>query len=674
MIQIPSPDTHAWSQPNNSDLFGNTFYTKNVMFDDMGYLKLSGAPKAVINEVLNANFNNSAAIIKSEDHGYLTVTWDQLFNVDNEPLYTTPVQTTGFGTVPSGDAQSDTAWFGGNLVVTQDTDVDYYDQVGNTWIDTNISLTGTSQSQHPVVNFLSYNQLAIANVNTVRLYATPITATPVLVTTLILPNDFFITSMCYFNQNLYIGTSNRYGEKAALYVWNGQGTAAQGVFQVDSNIIFDVCVFQESVIIFAGNGRLLQFNGSGFSPLPNGEFPLFFANLHLTDETNISIYRGCLKSNGNLLYISFSDIQNTRRIILNQPSGIWCYDPKVGLYNRYSLSNSIVYSQSIGTGNVNTSTNQIIVTTAPVTGTEVYYRTLGGTAIGGILNQTKYFVINIDSTHIQLATTLANAIAGTPIDLTGTGNNSQRLTFFPKTDYGQFYNNRQIGLLAINLSQTYPEYGTDIIWNGELGTRTSPDVGDAHLGSISMGVESRGYWVSPKVFSSNVTDIVNQVNIKYAPLNELDKIIVKYRRIDDNRNTIDLSISTNWQITWTSSSTFTTTYSAFATASVENEIEVLSGAAGGLLAHITAISEASGTYTVTIDESFGDYVTGDISQAVFRNWIKIMTITDSNTEGFKSAQIGGTGTFIQIKIELRGIGTKIEAIQLDNTTFKPSKR
>lgn len=670
MLQIPSPDTHTWNQPNNSDLHGNIFYTKNVLFDDQGYLELSPAPKAVINNTVNADFDNCAVIIKSEDHGYLAVTWDELFNVSNDILKTTPVLNTDTGVI-SGDIQSDAAWFSGKLVVSQDTDVDYYDPVTNTWTDTNISLSTSNTIQHPVVNFLSYNQIAIANVNTVGVYATPITATPVLVTTLTISSDFTITSMCYFNQNLYIGTRNAFGGKGALYVWNGQGTAAQGVFEVDSNIIFDVCVYAESVVAFTGNGRLLRFNGSGFSPL--AEFPIFFANRYLSSEGGLNIYRGCLKSSGDNLYISFSDRENSRELLLNQPSGIWCYDPKVGLYNRYSLSNSIVTSKNFLS--VNTTTDQITVNSPAVTtGTEVYYSTNGASGIAPLVNETKYYAIYVDSTHIRLATTLANALSNTYIDLTTAGDGTtEKLVFFNKTDYGQFYTDRQVGLASINFTVQNPQYGTDIVWSGELGSRTVPTAGDEYLGSVSPMVESRGYFVTPKVFSSDVTDTYNQVSIKYAPLNELDKIIVKFRVNDDNLNQIDLGSNTNWEITWTSSTTFTTTYSGFSTAVVGDEIEVLRGAAGGLLAHITVISLNAGTYTITIDETFNDYTSGDKSLAVFRNWTKLMTITSADSDEYKMAQIAKTGTFIQLKIELRGIGTKIEAVQIDNVTQLPAK-
>ena len=42
---------------------------------------------------------------------------------------------------------------------------------------------------------------------------------------------------------------------------------------------------------------------------------------------------------------------------------------------------------------------------------------------------TVYYVIKVDANTIKLATNSANATAGTAIDLTGTGNNAQTLTY-----------------------------------------------------------------------------------------------------------------------------------------------------------------------------------------------------------------------------------------------------
>ena len=57
------------------------------------------------------------------------------------------------------------------------------------------------------------------------------------------------------------------------------------------------------------------------------------------------------------------------------------------------------------------------------TGDEVVYNNGGGTSIGGLTSGSTYYVVKITANTIKLATTHANAVAGTPvvIDLTAVG-------------------------------------------------------------------------------------------------------------------------------------------------------------------------------------------------------------------------------------------------------------
>jgi hypothetical protein len=655
-----------WKQANNSDLYGNISVTKNINFDKEGYLTLSNSSRAAMHSSIDADFDIPAVILYNPNYQYFIGTWENSFQASAQILSAYPTEITTSGIVdvdPEGDAITSNSL----MVVSQNTDVDYLTEAGS-WVDTDITLTDSGQ--HPVENFLSLNAVAIADVNTIKLYMSPLTAVSVLITTLTIPTDFEITRTVYLNQNLYIGTRHKYGGHAYLYVWNGQGSAAQQAYEVASNIIFSLCVHKGTVVLLTGTGELLAFNGGGFTMLD--AFPIYYTDMSLTDNANVGLYKNIMKSNGDVLYILFNNRENTSKKLISQPDGVWCYDEKVGLYHKYSISNSLVNIQAIATASVNITTNEITVASPALpTGTEVYYRT-GGTLIGGLTDETKYFVIKVDATHIKLATTKANAIAGTEIDLTSTGQTSQTLNFFPNIDYGQFLSRRTMSLATIDRSVTNPQYGTDLIWGAEVEQRQL--TGDSGMmGTTSAYVEARGYFISPKIFSSGVTEISNLLTVKYSKLmNELDKIIIKYRNEDDGLEFIDLNSTANWRGTWTSTTTFTTTQTDWSRAVVGDEIEVLRGAAGGLLAHITEISSNAGTYTITIDETFDNYITGDISTVIFRNWKKFAVIDSANTLGYLSEQLGANGKFIQLKIELRGLGVKIEEVKIDDKYLLPA--
>ena len=63
-----------------------------------------------------------------------------------------------------------------------------------------------------------------------------------------------------------------------------------------------------------------------------------------------------------------------------------------------------------------------------LTGTKLTYLKVGATAIGGLSDSTAYYVIVVDTDTFKLASSLANAQAGTAIDLTGTGSSTQTFT------------------------------------------------------------------------------------------------------------------------------------------------------------------------------------------------------------------------------------------------------
>ncbi len=672
MITIPSEETKQWQQSNASDVLGNISVTKNITFDKKGYLRLSYASRPPISQTFDANFDEPAVILRSQDHGYFVQTHDQPWKLDADRILgIRPTEETTVGN-PSGDIQSDATFIGGLLLVTSSTGADFYSPTPNTWTNTNISLASTAQGQHPVEGFPSLASIAVANVNTVLLYATPITATPTLSVTLTILADFYITGLAYFNQNLYISTMNRFGGKALLYVWNGYGTAAQSAYEVDSNMIYDVVNFQDSIVIFTGKGQILRFNGSGFTVLDN--LPIYYTRRAMSDDVNHNMFHNCLKAFGSILYINVSSYSNDLKLT-NQPDGIWCYDADLGYaYHRYSLSNALVNIETVATASVNTTTDVITVVTAPITGTEVLY-SANGTAITGLVDGAKYFVIYVTGTTIKLATTLTLAQAGTAIDLTGTGNDAQTFVFFPKTDFGQYLLGRTAAICPIERVIEDPQFGTDLIWGGDVAGRTKLSTG--FLGTVSTVIENRGYFITPKIFSAGLKDTYNLISLKFSPfVSELDKIIIKYRVTDDKRNEIDTTPG-RWAATWTSSTTFTTTEPEFANAVVGDEVEFLSGGGSGILAHITVISLNAGTYTITIDETYSDYTAGDLATVVFRNWIKWQTIAygdDNATQGFLSTQLGVVGKFIQFKVELRGVQIEIEGLDIDNVYHLPSKK
>lgn len=133
---------------------------------------------------------------------------------------------------------------------------------------------------------------------------------------------------------------------------------------------------------------------------------------------------------------------------------------------------------------VNTGTDVITVTGHPYnTGAKVYY-SAGTAAVGGLTTATAYYVISASANTIKLATTLANALAGTAINLTSTGTGTQTLTFIMET---RFSNN-----LYVNNSTpdglTLASTGTSQIANTARDGVITSVADAAHTASVAAGV------------------------------------------------------------------------------------------------------------------------------------------------------------------------------------------
>ena len=84
---------------------------------------------------------------------------------------------------------------------------------------------------------------------------------------------------------------------------------------------------------------------------------------------------------------------------------------------------------------VNVADNKITVTEDVPTGTPIKFTT-ATTLPAGLTAGTQYYAINIDSTHISVATSVANAQAGTAVDITDQGTGNHTVHYYIKWDGG----------------------------------------------------------------------------------------------------------------------------------------------------------------------------------------------------------------------------------------------
>lgn len=170
----------------------------------------------------------------------------------------------------------------------------------------------------------------------------------------------------------------------------------------------------------------------------------------------------------------------------------------------------------------------------------------------------------------------------------------------------------------------------------------------------------------PQIQSEQVQETWQKFVTMIKPMvNATDKLVVKYRT--------QCFDAVETDITWVDTTSFTSTDAAWsdimtntqADAPVDYEVEGLSGDGGGMLSHITGITEASGTYTITLDETITGATTRTARVRVDR-WDKLgeTTIDDKSFKIFKPDVIS---TWIQPRIFILGKDIELERILSKST-------
>lgn len=699
---IPNRDTKRWTQPNKSDIFGTLQQTKNIDFDIDGYARLAKRVRTIYTEDNDANFVRATAIcfydtgstyfISTADHLFKMVLAEAMALADasgdsNAPAmdsagYSDLINWQGY-VYCSGDASSNLRRYDGSWSGSQ------YD----------LSMGG------PMCVHEQKNALAIGQGNTVLLLDT----SHVLLVTLTLNSNYFVTSVDYNNGFIYVGTRHTSNGEAFLFQWDGNTAVANGGWGVGTHRIGSVKKYQSTVAITTSDGLLQKFNGGGFDTLAN--LRIFYTDLDWDRAGNSNegrvIHRGMVVE-GDLIFIHLSPRLNIVSTAVNDPllynwfpGGVMCFDPKVGLYHRYPNSSSLrSRSNTVSTASVNTTTNVITIagTTVPVTGTPVIYDAAGSTAIAGLSDGKKYYVIYVSATTMKLATSLANASAGTAIDLTGTGNNSQVFNFLPNRDFGGTAivggdsaltdSSSAIALMKPgNSANVRGSTARRVMFGGKMGTSVVAEKYTIQVATENQ--ENRGYLITTRVSATALSDVFQNFAIKWKGINTPeDKIVPKFRTTERDDDFGILSSRLLQTGTWTGllGNSFNTS-ADLTDALVGDEVEIVNGAGAGYLAHITLLTyePVGGTWGVEIDENVQNVSPADTMLFFINNWSKagdaiteedndlFKTENDdeySSTGGYKDYPVNENAKWLEIKLELRGEDVEIEEIFINNVPLR----
>jgi len=668
MIEIPGT-TSRFSQPNSSDLLGNVYYTKNINFDLEGYISLSPRAIAWANETTNPDLRTPISVGLSSPDNFLLTT-NQSFNFIASNTFNTLITDPGTNT-PGGSTYSQGIFYNNAWHVSTSNEVK--SKTTGNWTTVISAGTLTALVKHPLGVFANTNRLCVGDLNRVRSFNSSYS----LVQTLELPQTYEVTGMAYNNSKLAVVTKTSFsalgqGQEAYFFIWDGATAQANQGYGVGATEIYSVIPYKSSFLILTNNGQLRYFNGGGFEDV--GQFPVYFTDLVLEGV----IYGVNMIPDGDVVYITLdtrtrSHGKKAQSGFQNMPAGVWCYDPKVGIYHKYSPSISVKYWLFPETVLVDECFTQSVFSTdaIPQTGDPVKY--LNGSApqisIGNV-----YYVIRVSPTRFRIALTREDALNGIAIDMTGLNNAGNYLSFiaFDFRDYGQSYV-RNIGGLAYNgFAQSF---SANFFFGGDIENGEGADTKN-HFCGVVNGFDNIGYMVTPKILADGQEDTIRNFLVSYKPLNGTDHIIIKHKEKEIESiplitPTAQTSTATSTRCTWISKNSFTTqsniseVYQYFLEGG-DVEAEIIAGVAGGEISQITNIELTGETYTVTLQEEPIGVNIGKTSNVIFDNWKTIGTITSDDKDEFKKIPVGLSSNWHQFKVILKGSDVSIRKIKIDN--------
>lgn len=629
-----------WTQFNSGKLTGFLNETINVDFDKQGAVSLSKRPSLFYGSIQDSNFGALKAIV------YFNSTYN--FITDNEFFYGDldgNNLTESTGSVPLAKGTDGLVCYG-RLYVTGDTLADYWN--GSAWNGT-IGVTLTTGKEHPLAVFesLTNHKLVIGNGNTV----TPYNSSHSAGTALVLPQEYEVTCIRYRNGYLYVGTKNLNGGEAKVFIWDGNTANANYAIGVGASIVSSMTEFGDSIALVTSAGQLRVISGSSISTLAN--FPIYNSRSQWVESGDVyytgKVFNRGMIADGDRIYISVGGT-NQSSWIHGQYSGLWCFDPNVGLYHKAGFSDD----RQTGVSGIALADNTVTIGADHHAETGDRILVLDAGSITGITAGEAYFAIRVSTTKFKLAQTRYDAHNGNAITLGGTFTSSS-FRYIPTNQVGDVYNVLQ-GAVAIYSPLEYPKD----LWTGGViyGGKTDNGIYGVNL---LADVRSVGRITTQRIYGSRIIETWQNLTTFLDGLYlDNEKIIIKAK----SKDKLGLPTPPN-NVAWDDTDTFTTSENlGLGAVSVGDEVTLLEGYSAPRSAHVTTITNnGNGTYTFTVDRAIGKVGNGgDVS---FDNFRKITEITnDSDEVNTPKAGLDLKTPWVMFRIEMEGYDLSIPFIDV----------
>src|SRR3990167_6698754 len=340
------------NQVNTGEIFGNLWATKNIDLDsNRGKLRLSERLYEIFNNSDDAQLELPVQFIRTDadqtdrwwalgqDSGLGVGANDGfLFKTTNTSPITGWTQD-AIASSPS-TAVDDMEIFGqassyDRLVVSLPTDLTMLNNgawTASWWVTTLSQSALTSGNPHQLHRFQDI--LLIADGNLVHQITSALVVTASKLT---LPKDYQVIWFADDGYQLYIGTRHTRGGDAKVFIWDGISETYNYNPSVNSFVSYVGIVKDGVCWLVNGKGELMYYNGKSFETaavFPVTESIRFWDNN--TTRPQMIHPNGMKVINEKIHMLVSSQIEGIAYQD-NFPSGLWVFDPQVGLYCKNTL-------------------------------------------------------------------------------------------------------------------------------------------------------------------------------------------------------------------------------------------------------------------------------------------------------------------------------------------------
>jgi len=345
------PKNTILQQNGNSDMLGDIIESFNIdLTSNYGSIKTTG-----MKEVINSSDSTDIGVpvaFAFFNNNYYFVTDDYVYKGGANLDDTFTKETTGGApTNEMSEAFSDLALFNGYLYASGVDEV-FKKSTGGTWTEPLTSGT-LEDSPHLMTPFgdrlyITNDYTIVTSINTGDALATTVNRLDLGLNS----EEWSITMLKAASDKLWVGLVNTVNSKGLMYTWDGATTnTPTSRYELDSGVVAGE-ILNNTPYFLDVNGRLMVFNGSGFSETASlyKKTPYIFQSAN--EENNLRFIHPngiTVTDSGTILMLisNETDSQSGDTYEDTIPSGVYEYDPNIGLYHKYSLSYSPVGGTSV---------------------------------------------------------------------------------------------------------------------------------------------------------------------------------------------------------------------------------------------------------------------------------------------------------------------------------------